>query len=194
ADNLIVFGEEPRPAYDRVHLSEYFNGKTADDLLMAPAQWYDENNITLYTNDRVKEINRERKLVVSESGREVDYDKLVMATGSSCFIPPLKGIDKPGVIPYRTIEDLEAITEWASKSKKGTVIGGGLLGLEAAKALIDLGLETSVVEFSSRLMPRQLDDIGADILKEKFESLNVSILLNKNTTSIEGDDRVAKML
>lgn len=194
SDNVIVFGEEPRPAYDRVHLSEYFNGKTADDLLMAPAKWYIDNKITLYTNDPVIEINREKKLVVSASGKQVAYDKLVMATGSSCFMPPLKGIDKSGVIPYRTIEDLEAITEWASKSKKGTVIGGGLLGLEAAKALIDLGLETSVVEFSSRLMPRQLDEAGSDILKEKIQSLDVSILLNKNTTSIEGESRVAKMM
>ncbi|HXA01573.1 MAG TPA: FAD-dependent oxidoreductase, partial [Cytophagaceae bacterium] len=190
--NIIVFGEEPRPAYDRVHLSEYFSGKTADDLLMAPLAWYQENNITLIIGDQVISIDRENKLVISKSGNEVTYDKLVLATGSSCFIPPVNGIDKKGVIPYRTIEDLDLIRTYAKKCKKGAVIGGGLLGLEAAKALLDLGLETHVVEFASRLMPRQLDDAGSLILKEKLEKLSISIHLNKNTELIYGDGKVEK--
>jgi nitrite reductase (NADH) large subunit len=194
AYNIIVFGEEPRPAYDRVHLSEYFSGKSADDLLMAPLNWYQENNITLIIKDQVISIDREHKSVTSKSGNKVTYDKLVLATGSSCFIPPVNGIDKKGVIPYRTIEDLDLIRSYAKKCKKGTVIGGGLLGLEAAKALLDLGLETHVVEFASRLMPRQLDDAGALILKEKLETLSISIHLNKNTELIDGDDKVEKMI
>jgi nitrite reductase (NADH) large subunit len=173
--NIIVFGEEPRPAYDRVHLSEYFSGKSADDLLMAPMSWYKENNITLIIRDQVTEIDRANKTVSAKSGNKVSYDKLILATGSSCFIPPVNGINKKGVIPYRTIEDLDLIQEYAKKCKTGTVIGGGLLGLEAAKALLDLGLETHVVEFASRLMPRQLDDAGAQILKEKLEALSISI-------------------
>lgn len=191
--DITVFGEEPRPAYDRVHLSEYFSGKTADDLLMAPRVWYAENNITLYTGDPVVSINRKDKTVTSASGKTMTYHKLIFATGSSCFVPSIPGIDKKGVILYRTIEDLESIKDYASRCKKGAVIGGGLLGLEAAKALMDLGLETHVIEFASRLMPRQLDEGGSSMLKEKIESLGIKVHLNKNTHSINGDEKVAGM-
>jgi nitrite reductase (NADH) large subunit len=192
--NIIVFGEEPRPAYDRVHLSEYFSGKTADDLLMAPANWYADNHITLHTSDPALSINRHNKTVTSFSGNEIGYDVIVLATGSSCFVPPVNGIEKDGVILYRTIEDLEKIRKFALKSKKGAVIGGGLLGLEAAKALRDLGLETNVIEFASRLMPRQLDDAGSHILKNKIEELGIKVHLNKNTALIDGETRVTRML
>ncbi len=192
--NIIVFGGEARPAYDRVHLSEYFSGKSAEDLLMASANWYKENGISLYLNDPVVKIDREKKTVISSKGQTVSYSKLVLATGSSCFIPSIPGIEKDGVIAYRTIEDLDDIKSYAAKSKKGVVIGGGLLGLEAAKALMDLGLETHVVEFASRLMPRQLDEKGAIMLKDKIESLNITIHLNKNTKSIDGEGKVAKMV
>jgi nitrite reductase (NADH) large subunit len=189
--NIIVFGEEPRPAYDRVHLSEYFSGKTADDLLMAPLEWYKENNITLHISDPVVSINRTAKSISSSSGKTISYDKLILATGSSCFVPPIPGTDKKGVILYRTIEDLEEIKAYSAKCKKGAVIGGGLLGLEAAKALMDLGLETHVIEFAPRLMSRQLDVDGSSILKEKIESLGIKIHLNRNTTSFKGDEKVS---
>lgn len=192
--NIIVFGEEPRPAYDRVHLSEYFTGKTADDLLMANAQWYKDNHITLHTGDPIQSINRLSKTVSSAKGYEISYDKIVLATGSSCFVPPVNGIEKEGVILYRTIEDLEKIKSFSQTSKKGAVIGGGLLGLEAAKALMDLGLETHVIEFASRLMPRQLDDAGSQMLKDKIESLGIKVHLNKNTSNIDGDGRVTRMV
>jgi nitrite reductase (NADH) large subunit len=191
--NVIVFGEEPRPAYDRVHLSEFFTGKSADDLLMAPSRWYIENKIQLYTHDKVVKINKAAKEITTSKGKVVKYDKLVMATGSSCFIPPIPGINKKGIFPYRTIEDLEDIKAYAANSKTGAVIGGGLLGLEAAKALLDLGIKTSVVEFAPRLMPRQLDEPGAGLLKEKIESLGIKILLNRNTEFIAGDDTVEGM-
>lgn len=192
--NIIVFGEEPRPAYDRVHLSEYFSGKTAEDLLLAPSNWYEEKKITLNLGDAIIKIDRSNKSVHSATGKIFSYYKLIFATGSSCFIPPIPGIDTPGVIPYRTIEDLESIKLWASKSKTGVVIGGGLLGLEAAKALMDLGLNTHVIEFASRLMPRQLDNNGSELLKNKIESLGISIHLNKNTSIIKGNVRVEKMV
>ena len=135
---IVVFGEEIRPAYDRVHLSEFFSGKSAEDLSLAPAEWYTSNNIKLHLGDPVKNIDRNNKIIYSHSGITESYDYLVMATGSSAFVPSIPGVEKEGVFIYRTIEDLELMTDWAKRSKKGAVIGGGLLGLEAAKAMLDL--------------------------------------------------------
>ncbi len=191
---LVVFGEETRPAYDRVHLSEYFAGKTADDLLMAPASWYADNNITLYLGDPVKSIDRNNKTILSHSGISLSYDYLILATGSAAFVPPIPGVDKDGVFIYRTIEDLEMMTAYAKKAKTGAVIGGGLLGLEAAKAMIDLGIHnTQVIEFAPRLMPRQIDDAGSKILQAKLEELGLTIHTNKNTTAILGNDCISAM-
>ncbi len=188
--NLITFCEEPRPAYDRVHLSEYFSGKTAADLTLQPIDWYAENGITLHLEDKAVEIDREAKLVRSAKGLSVHYDTLVLATGSSPFVPPVPGIEKEGVFVYRTIEDLEGMMEYAKTSKRAAVIGGGLLGLEAAKATQDLGLETHVIEFMTRLMPRQVDEAGGAILKDIIESRGLSVHLNTATTQIEGDGKV----
>ncbi|HEO64545.1 MAG TPA: NAD(P)/FAD-dependent oxidoreductase, partial [Spirochaetes bacterium] len=158
--NIIVFGEEPRPAYDRVQLTSYLSGKTVEDLTLAPLTWYEEKGIVLKLGEPIAEINREKQTVISSSGNRVHYDKLVFATGSSPFVPPINGVDRDGVFLYRTIEDLDAIRQYSENKKKAVVIGGGLLGLEAAKALIDLGLETHVIEMAPRLMPRQLDVAG----------------------------------
>lgn len=116
--NLIVFGEEPRAAYDRVHLSGFFSGKTADDLSMASIKWYADNNITLYLNDPIKEINREEQTIHSSKGILQSYDYLVLATGSAPFVPNIPGVEKQGVFVYRTIEDLEKIREYAKHAKK----------------------------------------------------------------------------
>lgn len=194
AFSITVFGEEIRPAYDRVHLSEYFAGKSADELSMAPPGWYTENNITLHLADPVAQINRTAKTVDSHKGITVPYDILVLATGSAAFVPPIPGTEKNGVFIYRTIEDLEMMTAYAKKAKKGAVIGGGLLGLEAAKAMIDLGItDTSVIEFAPRLMPRQIDETGSNVLKEKLETLGLKILTNTNTSAILGDDCITGM-
>lgn len=191
---IVVFGEEFRPAYDRVHLSEYFAGKSADDLLMAPLNWYANNNITLHLGDPVEKIDRINKQVLSHRGIAESYDYLILATGSSAFVPPIPGVEKEGVFIYRTIEDLEMITCWAKKSKKAAVIGGGLLGLEAAKALLDLGItDINVIEFAPRLMPRQIDETGSFLLKTKLESLGLNILTSKNTTAITGDNAINGM-
>ncbi len=185
---IVVFGEEIRPAYDRVHLSEYFAGKTAEDLTMAPAEWYAKNGIRLILSDPIVDIDREAKTVRSHHGIVEDYDYLVMATGSGAFVPPIPGVEKDGVFVYRTIEDLDLMQSHARKATKGAVIGGGLLGLEAAKALLDLGLkEVHVVEFASRLMPRQIDDAGSRVLQAKLETLGLQIHLSKNTQEIAGD-------
>lgn len=190
AYNLIVFGEETRPAYDRVHLSEYFDHYSAEDLSMASEDWYQQNYITLYTGDPILEINRDKKTVTSHKGLTLAYDKLIMATGSSAFVPPIEGVEKEGVFVYRTIEDLEAITDYAKKCNEGAVMGGGLLGLEAAKAMYDMGLKTHVIEFAPRLMPKQLDDIGASVLQEQIENLGISIHTSKKTKSIKGDRKI----
>lgn len=187
---VMVFGEEPRPAYDRVHLSSYFSGATADDLLMAPASWYEQNNITLYTREMVTAIERDSKTIVTHSGRLQQYDYLVLATGSSAFVPSIAGVGRHGVFVYRTIEDLDNIIAYGKKVKKAAVMGGGLLGLEAAKALLDLGLETHVVEFASRLMPRQLDEAGAAVLSRKLSALGITIHTSKATAAIEGNGKI----
>ncbi len=191
---IIVFGEEIRPAYDRVHLSEYFAGKTAEDLTMAPAEWYAENGIRLILSDPVVDIDREAKTVRSHHGLVESYDYLIMATGSGAFVPPIPGVEKDGVFVYRTIEDLDLMQSHARKASKGAVIGGGLLGLEAAKALLDLGLkEVHVVEFAPRLMPRQIDDAGSRVLQAKLETLGLQIHLNKNTQEIVGNGVIEAM-
>ncbi len=189
--DLIVFGEEPRIAYDRVHLSEYFSGKTADDLSLSSLAWYRENQITLHLGDPVKEINREEKTIHSYNGLIVKYDYLILATGSAPFVPNIPGIEKEGVFVYRTIEDLEKMQKHAAKSKIGAVLGGGLLGLEAAKALLDLGMEdTHVIEFASRLMPRQIDDAGSKLLQAKLSQLALNVHLNKSTSAILGNQQI----
>lgn len=196
---ITVFGEEPRRAYDRVHLSEYFAGKTADDLSMSTLDWYAENNIILNTSELITDINREQKTVHTHQEKTYPYDYIVLATGSSAFVPPIVGVEKEGVFVYRTIEDLDAIMAYAKKIKlkgatEAAVLGGGLLGLEAAKAVRDLGLNPHVVEFAPRLMPRQLDKGASDMLQSKIEELNIGIHLNKTTQYIDGADCITGMM
>ncbi len=192
---LTVFGEEPRRAYDRVHLSEYYAGKTTEDLSLSTATWYHENNINLHTSEMITEINREEKTVANHRGVKYSYDYLVLATGSSAFVPPIPGVEKEGVFVYRTIEDLEAIEAYAKKMKsegktQAAVLGGGLLGLEAANAVKELGLEAHVVEFAPRLMPRQLDQGGSDMLQAKIEELGLHVHVSKQTEFIQGDKTI----
>jgi nitrite reductase (NADH) large subunit len=187
---IIVYGEEPRPAYDRVHLSSFFSGTTAEELLIAPREWYKDHNIELHTSELVTDIDRERKTIKTHSGKIDHYDVLVLATGSSAFVPPLAGVERHGVFVYRTIEDLNQITAYSRKVKRGAVMGGGLLGLEAAKALVDLGLETHVVEFANRLMPRQIDDEASEVLVHRLSQLGIHIHTGKNTKSIEGNGKI----
>ncbi len=192
---LVVFGEEPRRAYDRVHLSEFYDGKTAEDLSMSSATWYTENNIDLHISEMITEIDRENKTVANHRGDKYSYDYLVLATGSSAFVPPIPGVEKEGVFVYRTIEDLEATEAFAKKLKaagktEAAVLGGGLLGLEAANAVKNLGLNAHVVEFAPRLMPRQLDKGASDMLQAKIEDLGLKVHLSKQTQHIQGDKAI----
>jgi nitrite reductase (NADH) large subunit len=182
--DLTVFCEEPRPAYDRVQLTSFFAGKSAADLNLGKKEFFAAAGVTLRLNDQVLSVDVERKIVRSARYKEVPYDKLVFATGSMPFVPVLPGRDRRDCFVYRTIEDLEAITAAALRSRVGTVIGGGLLGLEAAKALKDLGLETHIVEFAPRLMSAQLDDSAGRLLRKKIESLGAVVHLQKHTKEI----------
>lgn len=191
---ITVLCEEPRPAYDRVYLSSYFSGKTAEDLSLVSEGFFETNNINLKLNSKAEHIDRSAKTVTTEKGEILSYDKLILATGSYPFVPPVPGHERENCLVYRTIEDLEAITAGAKDSKVGVVVGGGLLGLEAAKALKDLGLETHVVEFAPRLMAVQVDDAGGALLKTKIQELGVRVHTNKNTQNIvDGDNHKHKM-
>jgi nitrite reductase (NADH) large subunit len=189
---IVVYGEEPRPAYDRVHLSSYFEGQRSDDLLLAPRSWYEERGIRLRTGEAVTRIDRESRRVLTSTGETDRYDELVLATGSTPFVPPsLAGTAMPGVFVYRTVEDLEAIDAFAGGCRRGAVLGGGLLGLEAAGALRHLGLSTTVIEYMPRLMPRQLDEGGATVLHRKLEALGVEVLIGKDARRILGNGRMS---
>ena len=190
---IVTFCEEPRAAYDRVGLTSFFAHRDAQKLMLARMEWYSQNGVELHLGDRASEIDRDSKVVRSTKGVEIAYDSVVIATGSYPFVPPVPGVDKKGVFVYRTIEDLEHIIEYSKKSKRCAVIGGGLLGLEAAKAAYDLGLETHVIEFAPRLMPRQIDDAGSRILVNKIEELGVKVHLNKGTSEIGGNGHVEQM-
>ena len=180
---LTVFGEEQRLAYDRVHLSDYFNGASAADLALPalPA------SATVHVGERVAEIDREGKYLRTSEGRQVRYDVLVLATGSYPFVPPIDGREAPHCHVYRTIEDLDAIRASGAGAEVGVVVGGGLLGLEAANALTNMGLATHVVEFAPGLMNAQLDAGGGAMLRGMIEDLGVAVHTGKNTRRIVAD-------
>jgi nitrite reductase (NADH) large subunit len=181
---VTVLCEEPRPAYDRVHLSAFFSGKTADDLSLVEPGFFERTGFTLRLAAKAAAIERRNKTVTTQDGEVLPYDKLVLATGSFPFVPAVPGRDRPNCFVYRTIEDLEAMKAAGARSKTGTVVGGGLLGLECAKALYDMGLDTHVVEFAPRLMAVQTDDGGGRVLRNKIEALGLHVHLNRNTQEI----------
>lgn len=190
---IVTFCEESRPAYDRVGLSKYFTHRDAGQLMLADPAWYAEHDIDLHVGDKAVKIDRFARVVESQQGRRIGYDILVLATGSAPFVPPTPGVDLPGVFVYRTIDDLDQMLAWGESAKRAAVIGGGLLGLEAAKAVLDMGLEAHVVEFAPRLMPRQLDERGSQILISQIESLGAKVHLNRQTRQILGEHRVTGM-
>lgn len=190
---IVTFCEEPRAAYDRVGLTSFFAHRDAEKLMLARQNWYAENGVELHIGDRANHIDRRQRVVRSDRGMEIEYDYVVMATGSFPFVPPVPGIDKPGVFVYRTIEDLENMIRYAGRSKRCAVIGGGLLGLEAARAVYDLGLQTCVIERNPGLMPRQLDAVGSQMLVKKIEAMGVEVLLNKGTKAVHGENGVEKI-
>ncbi|SQH77099.1 nitrite reductase, large subunit, NAD(P)H-binding [Shewanella benthica] len=182
--HIEVFGSEQVAAYDRVQLSKYFETGSVDSLMLANVDSYAKQGVILHLGKEVTRLDTENKCLYTQDGDCWFYDKLMLATGSYPFVPPIEGKDRPQCMVYRTIEDLQQIQQAAEKSTSGVVIGGGLLGLEAANALLTLGLETHVVEFASQLMPVQLNDKAGDLLRNKIEQLGVSVHTSKATTAI----------
>ncbi|EMC0024844.1 nitrite reductase large subunit NirB [Enterobacter cloacae] len=185
---IVVFGEERYAAYDRVHLSEYFGGRSAESLSLVEGDFFARHGIELRLSQQIIAIDRDAHVVRTASGHEIHWDKLVLATGSYPFVPPVPGNTLPGCFVYRTLDDLDNIAAHAKGSRRGVVIGGGLLGLEAANALKQLGLETHVVEFAPNLMAVQLDNDGAAMLRKKIEALGVGVHTSKATTEIAATD------
>ena len=181
---VVVLCEEPRPAYDRVHLTSYFEGRTPDELSLVPDDFMRQHGIELYVDDPAESVDRAARTVTARSGRTFAYDTLVLATGSYPFVPPVPGKDTPGCFVYRTIEDLLAIEEYAKTATTGAVVGGGLLGLEAAGALRGLGLTTHIVEFAPRLMPVQVDEGGGAALLRTIENMGLTVHTGVGTQEI----------
>jgi len=189
---VFVFGEEPQPAYDRVRLTQFFHHGDESRMLLAPPDWYTENGIQLFTGDPVVEIDRDSRILRTRGRREVTFEKLVFATGSRAYLPDFPGASLPGVFLYRTLRDLACIKSYAAFGKRAAVLGGGLLGLEAAQALKELGLQTWVVERGVGLMARQLDPAGSRLLQTQVEHLGLRVLTGMQTEHIEpiGTDRL----
>ena len=192
---ITVLAEEPRPAYDRVALSSYVTGTSAEELSLGGDGLYDDRSVTLHLGEPAVALDRDARTVTTAAGRVLPYDALVLATGSYPFVPPVEGARLTGCFVYRTIEDLDAIRAYAAGRRVGAVVGGGLLGLEAANALRTLGLQTHVVEFAPRLMPLQVDDGGGVALRRHIEGLGVTVHTATATSRVEAaaDGMVAAM-
>ncbi|MFF4574406.1 nitrite reductase large subunit NirB [Streptomyces sp. NPDC001410] len=186
---VVVLCEEPRPAYDRVALTSYFSGRTPEELSMTDMEFIETHGIELYVGDPAETIDRAAKTVTAKSGQVFEYDTLVLATGSYPFVPPVPGKDAEGCFVYRTIEDLLAIEAYAkAKAQVGAVVGGGLLGLEAAGALKGLGLTSHIVEFAPRLMPVQVDEGGGAALLRTIEDMGLTVHTGVGTQEIVVDE------
>ena len=188
---ITVIGAEPHPNYNRIMLSPVLAGeKQLEDIILNDRDWYEENNINLLTGDPVVEIDRVHQKVTTEKNQELEYDRLLLATGSYPFIIPVPGHDKEGVIGFRDIADVETMLEAASNYKKAVVIGGGLLGLEAANGLIKKGMDVTVVHLLDTLMERQLDKPAATLLQTTLEEQGMKFMMEAQTAEILGDERV----
>ena len=196
--NITMFGDEPYGNYNRILLSNVLNrSQEENEIFLNPIEWYRENDITLHAGVYVESILRKSKCVLGQDGSIEPYDKLIVATGSRSYIPPIEGVtlpdgsDKPGVFVFRTLDDCRDIAEYAKGCRgRAAVIGGGLLGLEAARGLQNHGVQVDVIHRSSHLMNQQLDAQAGAILKSTMEQMNMGVLLGKNTTAVLGDDRV----
>ncbi|MCY8518736.1 NADPH-nitrite reductase [Bacillus atrophaeus] len=188
---ITIFGSEPHPNYNRILLSKVLQGDTdIKDITLNDWNWYEENNIQLYTNETVIKVDPENKTVITDSDRIQPYDELILATGSVPFILPIPGADKKGVTAFRDIKDTDIMLAASKEYKKAAVIGGGLLGLEAARGLLNLGMDVSVIHLAPFLMERQLDATAGRLLQNELEKQGMTFLLEKQTEEILGDDRV----
>ena len=196
--DITMFGDEPYGNYNRIMLSNVLSGiQDTTEIFINPLDWYAENGITLHAGSPVDEIDRAAHVVTTKSGITASYDKLLIATGSRAFVPPINGVRledgslKPGVFAFRTLDDCNGIVAQAKRSKRAAVIGGGLLGLEAARGLLNHGCEVHVLNLGDQLMPAQLDGPGAAILKRLMENMGVNVHLRKSTVAVLGEQTVS---
>jgi nitrite reductase (NADH) large subunit len=188
---ITVFGAEPHGNYNRILLSPVLAGeKTVDDIMLHTREWYEKHHITLHAGDPVVHIDRRKRIVRAQSGKEVRYDRLLLATGSKPFIIPVPGHQLPGVIAFRDIQDVETMLEASRNHKHAVVIGGGLLGLEAANGLLRQGMQVTVVHVTDALMNQQLDKPAAQLLQKALENKGLQFMLSAQTAEIVGPDRV----
>ncbi|MEK3862688.1 nitrite reductase large subunit NirB [Paenibacillus sp. FSL H7-0716] len=192
AYDITVFGSEPHPNYNRIMLSYVLEGsKTINDIILNDWNWYEDNNITLHTGTTVTRIDEHSKQVIADNGMAVSYDKVIIATGSNSFILPVPGCDKEGVVGFRDIADCDAMLAAAKQYNKAAVIGGGLLGLEAAKGLVNLGMDVTVVHLMEDLMERQLDRNASSMLQAELERQGVKFAMGKQTVELTGEQRIS---
>lgn len=192
---ITVFGSEPYPNYNRIMLSKVLQGNSSlEDIMIHPWSWYKEKGIQLHTGTAVTKIDPRAKLVETDKGVKTPYDRLILATGSSAFIPRLPGVDKAGVTGFRNIQDCLAMMEAAKLYQRAAVIGGGILGLEAAKGLLNLGMEVHIVHNAPYIMNRQLDPFSSELLQKELDGQGMRFLLNKRTEKIIGRGRAKGLL
>jgi len=190
--DITVFGAEPRENYNRIMLSPVLSGeKSFDEIIINSREWYAENDITLHAGDAVTMVDADAKTVASASGQKVAYDKLLLATGSEPFIIPVPGVDLPGVVTFRDLDDVNRMLDAAQSGGSAVVIGGGLLGLEAAVGLKANGMDVTVVHLMDTLMERQLDEAAGYLLASELEGRGLTVLTGANTKAILGDDKVS---
>ena len=186
--DITIFGAEPHPNYNRILLSPVLAGEqTVDEIILNPWSWYEENNITLHAGKKVASVDRVKRIVRAEDGTEAAYDRLLIATGSNPFIPPVPGKDLEGVVAYRDIEDTNTMIESAQRYKHAVVVGGGLLGLEAANGLMRRGMQVTVVHIAPWLMERQLDEVAGKMLQKSLEDRGLRFLIGAHTAALIGD-------
>ncbi|EFM12201.1 nitrite reductase (NAD(P)H), large subunit [Paenibacillus curdlanolyticus YK9] len=192
AFDICVYGEEPYPNYNRIQLSYVLEGsKRIDDIILNSREWYEENGIQLHTGTKVVRIDTKDKRIYTAEGETAEYDVLIIATGSKPFILPVPGANKDGVIGFRDIADCETMIDASRTFKQAAVIGGGLLGLEAAKGLVQLGMETTVVHLMDSLMERQLDEVASGMLKAELERQGIRFRMGTKTTEVLGGSEVS---
>jgi len=192
--DITVFGAEPHGNYNRIMLSPVLAGdKKLNEIIINDLQWYQDNNITLYIGKTVTEIDRINRQVITDDGISAYYDRLILATGSVPVMLDIPGKDLEGVISFRDINDVNVMIETAKTHKKAIVIGGGLLGLEAANGLMIQGMDVSVVHRNNTLMSQQLDQAAADLMRDELEQTGMNFLMNHHTEALIGDSRVERV-
>lgn len=191
---ITIFGDEPYPNYNRIQLSNVLSGDAnLDDIFLNSRDWYCKNNLTLYTGHPITYIDKKNQVIYTDEMVSTKYDQLIIATGSHPYILPIPGVDKEGVMGYRNINDCKYLINASNIYKKAVVIGGGLLGLEAARGLVNRSMDVTVVHRSNFLMNRQLDHTASKLLEEELKSQGLKFVMNKETEEIIGDERVRKV-